>query len=358
MFSRGERSLYCRARSWPTSLRKPLFMPGWPMSWAMAAINKAYCSSSPKKASEPVALIIRATPWTTSTAWAKLWNATGRYSFSTAATKRWRTWRSSAVFTNPSSCPWKVEMMKVPREIRCCFVRGSVLNPSESNTSCVTPSSCACARTFSAAETEPFLRMFCGFLSVTFFAWLIEVTPCIISRMAMSSEPMSFVSTTCVLLRSATIASLLTTFSKSFISFELSTSRSSSSSPPSSSMPSLSLKTVVAMSRTEPSIRSRGRTAMFMTTLESARPLNTMMKMMKHVVAIPVPAVIWWLWCMLKPTMKVSVCTKRALAILGGVFSFVPSQDASLVSVLLHSNMLLPSMTTGLPEQAVYGPYS
>mmetsp|Transcript_97445 Transcript_97445/g.297757 ORF Transcript_97445/g.297757 Transcript_97445/m.297757 type:complete len:250 (+) Transcript_97445:522-1271(+) len=89
MFSRGDRSLYCNANSWPTSDKNPLLTPGWPRSCASAAISNTYCSSSVRKVSELISVINRDTPCKTSMACAKLWKGTGRYSFSTAPTKRW-----------------------------------------------------------------------------------------------------------------------------------------------------------------------------------------------------------------------------------------------------------------------------
>mmetsp|Transcript_42323 Transcript_42323/g.119686 ORF Transcript_42323/g.119686 Transcript_42323/m.119686 type:complete len:269 (-) Transcript_42323:79-885(-) len=78
MFSSGERSLYCKANSWPTSDKKPLFTPGWPKSCDNAEISSMYWSNSERKASTFINDMSRPTPCRTSTACAKLWKGTGR----------------------------------------------------------------------------------------------------------------------------------------------------------------------------------------------------------------------------------------------------------------------------------------
>mmetsp|Transcript_12335 Transcript_12335/g.43456 ORF Transcript_12335/g.43456 Transcript_12335/m.43456 type:complete len:228 (+) Transcript_12335:595-1278(+) len=131
MFSSGERSLYCSASSWPTSDRKPLFTPGCPKSCATAAISKTYCSKSVRKDSEEMMFMRRAVPCVTSTAWAKLWNGTGRYSLSTAPTKRWRRCCSSCDDTKPSPASWKREIVKTASDVRWVFVNGRALKPHD-----------------------------------------------------------------------------------------------------------------------------------------------------------------------------------------------------------------------------------
>mmetsp|Transcript_5729 Transcript_5729/g.10296 ORF Transcript_5729/g.10296 Transcript_5729/m.10296 type:complete len:207 (+) Transcript_5729:1201-1821(+) len=147
---------------------------------------------------------------------------------------------------------------------------------------------------------------------LSFFAFSSTMlAPCIMLKMPMSSSRMSSVfSGTCLAVcRSAMIASFCTTFSSSFISFELSISAASSISLSSSFTSALNLKTVEAICRTVSSIRSRGRTASSVTTLDKARPQKTMMIMMKHMVAMLKAASTISVCCMLNCTMKVSVCT-------------------------------------------------
>mmetsp|Transcript_98356 Transcript_98356/g.278541 ORF Transcript_98356/g.278541 Transcript_98356/m.278541 type:complete len:292 (-) Transcript_98356:447-1322(-) len=282
MFSRGERSLYWRASSWPTSERKPLLTPGCPTSWPTAAMSSVICSSSVRKLSQQVICMVLAVVWTTSTAWAKLWNGTGRYSFSTAATKRCRSCTSSGVLKRLSPESWKRETEKTVSAIRWALVRGSGLKDQEAKTSWETPKSS------SRMEGSGFLRAGWlpeGLRPSGFFSSVMFL-PCIMLRMPMSSSrmPSVFWGTVLAVCRSAMIASFCTTFSRSFISLELSMSTASSSSLVWTF--ELNLKTVLAMCRTVASMRSRGRTASSVTTLERAMPLKSMMMMMKHIVAM------------------------------------------------------------------------
>mmetsp|Transcript_57136 Transcript_57136/g.138138 ORF Transcript_57136/g.138138 Transcript_57136/m.138138 type:complete len:347 (+) Transcript_57136:758-1798(+) len=316
MFSRGERSLYCSASSWPTSERKPLFTPGWPMSCAIPAMSSVCCSSSERKPSEQVACMMRAAACTTSRACAKLWNGTGRYSFSTAVTNRCRSCTSSVALKKPSEESWKRETAKTARAVRWALVSGSGLKDHETKTSCDTPKSSNLmdgAPSFLRWVTTPDgLRPSILFASSTMFF------PCSIVRMPQSSSRKSSLVSGMFLAvcRSAMMASFWTTFSNSFISLELSTSTASSSG--NSWTTALNLKTVEAICRTVDSMRSKGRTVSSVTTLESVRPLKSMMPTMKIIVAMAKPASICAGACMLKATMKVLVCTRRAEDSRGG----------------------------------------
>mmetsp|Transcript_34038 Transcript_34038/g.86108 ORF Transcript_34038/g.86108 Transcript_34038/m.86108 type:complete len:223 (+) Transcript_34038:1382-2050(+) len=183
--------------------------------------------------------------------------------------------------------------------------------------------------------------------------------PCIMLRMPMSSSRMSSVAATWVAdCKLATMANFCTTFSSSFISLELSMSASGSSSTPSTSW--LNLKTFAAISLTVPSMRSSGRTASSVTTLERARLLKIMMKMMKTMVSRAIQDFRTMVLCMSKDTMKLSVCTLNEEAARAGPTRLgVQAPIWAVVASSSQSKELRPlASVAGTPMQAVKGPKS
>mmetsp|Transcript_97445 Transcript_97445/g.297758 ORF Transcript_97445/g.297758 Transcript_97445/m.297758 type:complete len:216 (+) Transcript_97445:1425-2072(+) len=178
--------------------------------------------------------------------------------------------------------------------------------------------------------------------------------PCIMLRMPMSSSRMSSVAWMFLAVcNSATIASFWTTRSKSFISFELSMFASSSSVSQTSA---LNLNTVEAICLTVINMRSSGRTASSVTTLESAKLLKIIKKMMNIMVTIPKPDFNWLVACILKATMMFGVYTRNDDAFLGGAPLEGTHEDRSAVSS--HSKDSMPSTTAGLPVHAIQGQWS
>mmetsp|Transcript_68695 Transcript_68695/g.212384 ORF Transcript_68695/g.212384 Transcript_68695/m.212384 type:complete len:227 (+) Transcript_68695:1165-1845(+) len=140
------------------------------------------------------------------------------------------------------------------------------------------------------------------------------ILPCIMPSTAKSSSSMSSVECkpSSFVCNEAMVASFSTTLSSRIISVALLMSSTSSSC---CSSPSLNLKTVVAISRTVLSIRSRGRTASSVTVLVRKSPLKSITMTMKTVVMMLRPACRLRGSCMLKPTIITSLFTNNTEAL-------------------------------------------
>mmetsp|Transcript_2645 Transcript_2645/g.6000 ORF Transcript_2645/g.6000 Transcript_2645/m.6000 type:complete len:273 (-) Transcript_2645:967-1785(-) len=269
---------------------------------------------------------------------------------------------SSPVFTKPSPSSWNLETVYTTKFTRWFFERLRALKFHDANTSCETPKS--------SKRTEG--------IPIAFFLWPVVpadpdillvvlpffsamLAPCIIDRMPRSSSLMSSVlsGTFLDVWRSAMMASFWTTFSRSFISLELSMSVTSSSFV-SAVTSALNLNTVDAIFRTVPNIRSNGRTARSVTTLDKAKPQKTMMRMMKSMVLMLNAASTWFGECMLTSTMKVAVCTINEDESRGGPAlpaSQAATEAAMPVVSVVHVKSVMPAeFVKAVPRQALYGP--